>query len=190
LITAKENILKQLRKNLVQPLTNPYLSVELEKKLTVNPPVSADEWFARNFGTKERNLIVCADKYDAILKLNSLCLKKDWEKRGCFEKLIYDFLNDNGFDTNLQPTGNQVIISGCHSVSAFHKAFFFSSETQNLNALSLNENLILWVSARQIEQDPQNSVFAQDGIRNDLRVMLTFDQISVGRKLFLFLLLD
>jgi hypothetical protein len=190
LITPKENILKQVRKNLVQPLPNPYPSVDLEKRVTRPTPLKADQWFAKNFAGNGRKLVVCSDKYEAVLKLNSLCLKQDWDKTGCFEKLIYEFLNDNGFETNLQPLSNQVIISGCLAVSAFHQAFYFSSETQNLNALAGNDKIILWVHAKQIEQDNESGIFAQQGIRHDLRVLLTFDQVSEGKEIYLFLILE
>lgn len=91
--TAKEQILKRIRKALLEKHDNPYPKLEelpLYPELQQDPVVE----FAEQFTAAAGQFVFCEDKLQFIENLLLLAEKKTWRKIYCWEKPLQDILNE------------------------------------------------------------------------------------------------
>lgn len=90
--TAKEQILKKIRKALLEKHDNPYPKIE---ELPLYPELQHDPVieFAEQFTAAAGQFVFCEDEMQFIENLLILAEKKSWRKIYCWEKPLQDILN-------------------------------------------------------------------------------------------------
>lgn len=95
--TAKERMLKNIRKGLIQSTDQPFPN--LETAAVVFPPAAdtLDIVFAEQFTKIQGNFVYCENEKDFIDNLNALADEKKWNNIFAWEYYLQDFLQQKGF---------------------------------------------------------------------------------------------
>lgn len=98
--TAKENILRKIRKALSNPVPLPFPDAESSSKELFSASASdLAVSFAENFKKIQGNFAFCKDEKDLELQLSNLLLIKDWSAIYCKESSLIPILNKINMST-------------------------------------------------------------------------------------------
>ncbi len=89
--TPKEQLLKKIRKALLEKRSNPYLNLE---EMNIYPPANdlPEFMFAENFTAAAGQFIYCEDEIQFIENLLTLAEERKWHKIYCWEPALQEVL--------------------------------------------------------------------------------------------------
>lgn len=187
MITPKEQILKQVRKSLVQPLANQYPLINLDKELLKKPLYQKDEDFVKAWTDKGFQFLTCANSYDFLNQLIQINTQFNFSTMSTNEKKFIDLFVDNGIEYLSVDKSLNTLLCSCIKIENTTQMLCFSSEIQPLLKLHHIENLILFCKSVYIE-NPENNLFMSDTlIKNDFRVQLEIEYFKKYKNCILFL---
>ncbi|WP_276977311.1 hypothetical protein [Flavobacterium filum] len=187
MITPKEQILKQVRKSLVQPLANQYPLINLDKELLKKPLYLKDEDFVKAWTDNGYSFLTCTNSYDFLNQLVQIQKQFGFSTLSTNEKKFIDLFVDNGIEYLNTDKSINTLLCSCIKIENTTQMLCFSSEIQPLLKLHHIENLILYCKSIYVE-NPENNLFMSDVlIKNDFRVQLEIDYFKSYKNCILFL---
>lgn len=186
-ITPKEQLLKNVRKGLVQPLPNKYPLLNFDKQLVRPSLIRTDESFVKSWVDKGYLFAVYNGVFDLMQQLNDLketyhlgeLALNDKTLMGQFVENELPFLNTDKIQSTL--------ISGFSKLEITTNTMYFSTELHPVKFFTSCENLILFGKAGQIETPENNKYFGEIMIKNDLKVQLPLSYFEKFKSVFLFI---
>lgn len=186
-ITPKEQLLKNIRKGLVQPLPNKYPLLNLEKELLKQAILKTDESFIKNWVDNGFLFSVYKGPFDLIHQLRATCANYKLGQMALEEKTLINLFNDN--DIHYLPIDKleRTIVCSFSKLEISTHTLYFSSEIQPIKAFHKTENILLFGKANQIESPENNKYFSELTIKNDLKVQLPIEYFKKFKNVFLFI---
>jgi L-lactate dehydrogenase complex protein LldG len=125
-ITAKENILKRIRKALSNPVPLPFPLSEGTSDIYAAPPDELDIVFAESFSKLQGKFVFCVDEQHLHQQLQQLITAKQWTKIYCNESRWLEALSNT---INLESC--HASVTGCEFLVARTGTIVMSSAEQS-----------------------------------------------------------
>lgn len=186
-ITPKEQLLKNIRKGLVQPLPNKYPLLNLEKELLKQAILKTDETFIKYWVESGFLFSVYKGSYDLIHQLKSTCSNYKLGHMALEEKSLINLFNDNDIVYLPLDKMEKTIVCSFSKLEISTNTLYFSSEIQPIKSFSKVENILLFGKTSQIETPENNKYFSDLSIKSDLKVQLPISYFSRFKNVFLFI---
>jgi len=184
-ITPKEQLLKNIRKGLVQPLPNKFPQVNLEKAVYKHATLHSDESFVKVWTDKGYYFNVVQGVYDLIHQVRMLCNHFDLGIPMVTETQLKKLMDENGVSYSSPEHPDKTIFCSFSKLEINTNSLYFSSEVQPVIEFPQAENLILFGKASMIDNPDNNKTFSELMIKNDLRVHLPLSYLERFKKVFL-----
>ena len=176
--SAKENILKKIRKALSHPTPLPF--PQSEGATNVFTPIDQDPEveFAEQFTRLQGKFIYCINKQEYAFQLASLIQKQDWQKVFCLEdKLVQPLasqITDRLVKTDL--ANADVAITGCESLVARTGTIVLSSAQLSGRSASVYAPIHICVAfTSQLVNDIRDAIVAaREKYKTEFPSLLTF----------------
>ena len=178
LSTAKENILKKIRKALSQSTPLPFPKSEGTESVYQPLQQEAEVEFAEQFSKLQGRFVFCINQQELAFQLNSLIRKQDWNKVYCVEdKLIAafaDHLADRLVKTDL--ANCDVSITGCEYLVARTGSIVMSAAQQSGRNVSVYAPVHVCIAyTNQLVYDPKDALQRiKEKYGNNLPSLITF----------------
>ena len=130
--TAKENILKKIRKALAHPVPLPFPLSEGTADLYHAPTEELEVIFAESFAKLQGKFVFCADEKELHLQLQQLIATKQWMKIYCSDDRWNDFYSNT---INLESCDASV--TGCEYLVARTGTIVMSAAEQSGRTVSV-----------------------------------------------------
>lgn len=186
-ITPKEQLLKNVRKGLVQPLPNKYPLLNFDKMVVKPSVIQNDESFIKSWVENGFYFAVYGGSYDLLLQLRSLCNTYDLGVPAMDDPQLKVLMSEN----DMLYTGIELIQKTiCCSIAKLESGsntVYLSTEHQPVKHFSRAENLILYGKATQVQNPDNNRFFTETSIKSDLRIQLPIAWFKRFKKVFLLL---
>ena len=137
---SKEQILKRLRKALINKVPNPFPNTDFEKSIYPDSEDTNDVLFAKEFIDVNGQFVYCTDAYDFSNNLRSLIEEKNWNSIHCMDKDILELCKNMQIknikeDHNLSKS--EVGITACELLIARTGSILVSSKQSSGRQLSI-----------------------------------------------------
>lgn len=186
-ITPKEQLLKNIRKGLVQPLPNKYPLLNLEKELLKQALLKTDESFIKNWVEDGFNFSVYKGHYDLLHQLRATCANYKLGIMSTDDKTLVNLFNDNDIQYLPLEKMEKTIACSFSKLEISTNTLYFSSEFQPIKAFHKAENILLFGKANQIESPDNNKYFSEITIKSDIKVQLPISYFKQFKQVFLFI---
>ncbi len=186
-ITPKEQLLKNIRKGLVQPLPNKYPLLNLEKELLKQAILKTDETFIKHWVDNGFLFSVFKGQYDLIHQLKATCSNYKLGQMALDEKSLISLFNDNDVAFLPMDKLEKTIVCSFSKLEIGTNTLYFSSEIQPIKSFHKAENILLFGKSAQIESPENNKYFSELTIKSDLKVQLPIAYFSKFKQVFLFI---
>jgi hypothetical protein len=185
-ITPKEQILKNVRKGLVHPLSNPYPDLNLENPLMEPSLLLKEEDFVKNWTQTDCFLFsIYHGEYDLLHQIRQLLLKFEVEKPTLVDTKIIELFNDNdiAYTTINQPSNT--IVSSVNKLESSSQSLYFNSEIHPIALFEKFENIIFFIGSSQIETPENNKFFSELSMKNNIKVQLKSEYFKTIKQVVL-----
>ena len=186
-ITPKEQLLKNIRKGLVQPLPNKYPLLNSDKEILKKTLLLEDEDFIKNWVEKGYFFNTFKGYHDLFNQMSGLQETYGIGLPGLDEKVLVDLLNDNNIPFVSIDKLQKTILLSVSKIESTSNCICVSSEIQPVKFLKQAEYLILFGKASQIESPVNNRFLSDVFLKNELRIQLHIDYFENFGKVFLFI---
>jgi hypothetical protein len=186
-ITPKEQLLKNIRKGLVQPLSNKYPLLNFEKDIIRKPLFLDDESFVRSWVEKGYNFTTYSGVYDLFNQLSGIQETSVLGVPAIDEKQLIDLFTENSIPFLTLEKPGKTILCSFAKLENTTDSVCFSSEIQPVKTFDDADYLILFGKASQIENPSNNRFFSEILLKNDLRIQLHIDYFKRFKSVFLFI---
>jgi hypothetical protein len=186
-ITHKEQLLKNVRKSIVQPLPNVYPLIDLDSQVVKKPLFKSDESFIKTWVERGYLFAVYNGYHDLIKQIMEVCENYNLGLPAITDKFLLDILTENEIPYYTINQLERTLCSGFSKLEVTTNTLYFSTEIHPLKEFSNCENLILFGKANQIENPENNKYFCELLIKNDIKVQLPIDYFSKLKSVFLFI---
>lgn len=186
-ITPKEQLLKNVRKGLVQPLPNKYPLLNFDKMVLKEALLKHDEGFIKPWTEQGYYFAVYNGNYDLLLQLRSICKNYDLGVPAVDDPQLKVLLNENEMVYTGIELVQKTICCGFSKLEAASNTVYFSSELHPVKHFARAENLILYGHSSQVQSPDSNRFFSEMSIKNDLRIQLPLVYFERFKKVFLLL---
>ena len=184
-ITPKEQILKSIRKNLVQPLSNPYANINLDLHVTSPSMQFADENFVIEWTKAGFYFQTYNGPYDLLNKISGSISSFQLGTPALSEKYLCNLFDEHELQYLKPETMHSTLISSVAKLESGSQTLFFNSEIQPVIHFNKAVNLILYCSAQHIENIEENKYFSDISIKNNVKVQLQMDFFKSFEKVIL-----
>jgi hypothetical protein len=184
-ITPKEQILKSIRKNLVQPLSNPYANINLDLHVTSPSMQFPDENFVIEWTKAGFYFQTYNGPYDLLNKISSSISSFQLGTPALSEKYLCNLFDEHELQYLKPETMHSTLISSVAKLESGSQTLFFNSEIQPIIHFNKTVNLILYCSAQHIENIEENKYFSDISIKNNVKVQLQIDFFKSFEKVIL-----
>ena len=137
---AKENVLKKIRKALINKTLNPFPNIDHEKDVYIESKDTNDILFAKEFTNANGQFIYCSDTYDLANNFRSLVEERKWTKVHCFNKELLELFKHmqvNDISENKNLDNAEVGVTSCECLIARTGSVLVSSADSNGRQLSI-----------------------------------------------------
>lgn len=186
-ITPKEQLLKNVRKGLVQPLPNKYPLLNFEKHVVKNPMLRTDESFIKFWVEKGYLFAVYNSLFDLMQQLKNLCRDYKLGTPAIEDKQLRELFIEHDVPFVNPEQMQKTICSSFSKLEVTSNTLYFSSELHPIKHFSACENLILFGKSTQIETPENNKYFSELMIKNDIKVQLPISYFEKFKSVFLFI---
>lgn len=186
-ITHKEQLLKNVRKSIVQPLSNVYPLIDLDSQVVKKPLFKTDESFIKTWVEKGYLFAVFNGYHDLLKQIMEVCENYDLGLPAINDKNLIEILTENEVPYNAINQVDRTVCSGFSKLEITTNTLYFSSEIHPLKEFLNCENLILFGKSNQIESPENNKYFCELLIKNDIKVQLPINHFSKLKSVFLFI---
>lgn len=186
-ITPKEQLLKNIRKGLVQPLANKYPLLNFEKQVQKLPLIPSDENFIDSWTKAGFGFLLYNGLSDLAVQINSLIEQFELGEPYLEDQNLKNVFNEGEIVFKISDHNCKTIISGFSKLEAVTDSIYFSTETHPVKSFVSAEYIILFGKSSQTENPEQNKYFNELVLKNDLRVQITLDYFKKYKKVFLFI---
>lgn len=187
-ITPKEQILKNIRKGLVQPLPNNYANLNLDSPDLEKSIIDNDETFVKTWVDNQFLFHVYNGKFDLINQVQAYLKTIDQTTFAVFDTQLITVLDDIGLEYLAVEKMKDVLLSGFSKLETHSNAIYFNSETHPLTHFSKTKHLILFGGSSQIETIETNTAFTELSIKNNIKT--SFDKAFFKQFESVLLLID
>jgi L-lactate dehydrogenase complex protein LldG len=173
--TSKEQILKKIRKALIERGNADYLTADFESDIFLKETEETPEIiFANKITEQQCNFIFCVDEDDLTTQLKNLFQSKNWASAFAKEEEIIYFLEKAKIQTDLQ-NNNLVSVSLCECVVANTGAFFVSTKQLTGRNFFVNTDvhIVIAFTSQLINTVADGFNFLKTKYENKLPSMLT-----------------
>jgi len=184
-ITPKEQLLKNIRKGLVQPVANKYPLLNFENKSIVPSLLKVDEDFIANWVKQGFYFMVCSNPFDLVEQLRNLNKTYQLGTYVTEDKKLMQLFTDNALAFRSLNEGGRTLCCGFLRLESSSQTIYLSSESQTLDGLNLFDNIVLIGQSEQIVSPDNNSVFTETDQNNDLKVQMGIDYLKQFKSVFL-----
>lgn len=185
-ITPKEQLLKNIRKGLIQPLPNKYPLLNFEKELLKHPILKHDETFIKQWVESGFLFSVYKGPYDLLHQLKSTCSNYKLGIMATEEKSLINLFTDNDVAYLNMDKLERTIVCSFSKLEVSTNTLYFSSEIQPIKAFHKAENILLFGKVSQIESPENNKYFSDLSIKSDMKVQLPIAYFNRFKNVFLF----
>jgi len=186
-ITPKEQLLKNVRKGLVQPLSNKYPLLNFDKQL-VKPNLNrTDESFIASWVGKGFFFAVYNGVFDLMNQLHNLQEVYNLGTIAIDDKTLCALFKENEIQFLTTEGMEKTLCSGFSKLETTSDSLYFSSELHPIKYFNKCENLILFGKSNQIEIPDDNKYFTEIMLKNDLKVQLPINYFERYQSVFLFI---
>ena len=186
-ITPKEQLLKNVRKGLIQPLSNKYPLLNFEKQLVKSNLIRTDESFIASWVGKGFFFAVYNGVFDLMNQLNNLQEVYNLGPIAMDDKALSTLFKENEIQFLPIEGIQKTLCSGFSKLETTSDTLFFGSELHPIKHFSKCENLILFGKSNQIELPEENKSFTEIMIKNDLKVQLPMEYFHRFQSVFLYI---
>lgn len=184
-ITPKEQLLKNIRKGLVQPLPNKYPLLNFDKELLKKPLLKTDETFIKHWIESGFFFSVYKGHYDLLHQLKNICFNYRLGQMAIEEKQLIKLFSENDVNYLNIDKLDRTILCSFSKLEIGTDSLFFSSEIHPIKHFKSAENIILFGKANQIESPENNKYFSEMMIKSDLKIQLPIDYFKTFKHVFL-----
>jgi hypothetical protein len=184
-ITPKEQILKSIRKSLVQPLSNPYANLNLDLQITTPSMQFADENFVNQWTKAGYYFQTYNGPYDLLNQISASIHSFQLGTPAISEKFLSNLFDEHDLKYLKTDTMHSTLISSVAKLESGSQTLFFNSEIQPVVHFNKAVNLILFCSAQHIENIEENKYFSDISIKNNVKVQLQMDFFNSFEKVIL-----
>lgn len=184
-ITPKEQLLKNVRKGLVQPLPNKYPLLNFEKDLIRKPLLKSDESFIKVWIENGYYFSVVRGPFDLLQQIAGLISSYKLGIPAIDEKFLRDLFSENDMDFLSPEKMDRTLICSFSKLEVSTNSLYFSSEYQPVRFFDKTKNLILHGKANQIDNPDNNKYFSELMIKSDIKVHLSLDYLKQFESVFL-----
>ena len=186
-ITPKEQLLKNVRKGLVQPLSNKYPLLNFDKQLVKTNQSRTDENFIASWVGKGFFFAVYNGVFDLMNHLNNLQEEYDLGTLEIDDKTLCALFKENEIQFLSVESIQKTLCCGFSKLETTSDCIYFGSELHPIKYFSKYENLILFGKSSQIELPEENKYFTEIMLKNDLKVQLPIEYFERFKSVFLFI---
>lgn len=186
-ITPKEQLLKNIRKGLVQPLSNRFPLLNFDKNLVRSGFVRTDESFVKAWVNEGFLFSVYNGYNDLILQIRDLCVNYNLGLPAVEDPALKNLMNETQVPHVPADQADATLVSGFSKLEIGTNTLYFSSEIHPIRAFHNTGNLILFGKSSQVEHPNHNKYFSEIALKSDFRVQLTIDYFKRFRSVFLFI---
>lgn len=186
-ITPKEQLLKNVRKGLVQPLSNKYPLLNFDKQLVKTNLIRTDESFVASWVGKGFFFAVYNGVFDLMNQLNNLQEVYNLGTLAIEDKTLCSLFTENEIQFLPLEGIQKTLCSGFSKLETTSDTLYFGSELHPIKYFSKCENLILFGKSSQIELPDDNKYFTEIMLKNDLKVQLPIEYFHRFNSVFLFI---
>lgn len=186
-ITPKEQLLKNVRKGLVQPLSNKYPLLNFDKQLVKTNLIRTDESFVASWVGKGFFFAVYNGIFDLMNQLNNLQEVYNLGTLAIEDKTLCNLFKENEIHFLPLEGIQKTLCSGFSKLETTSDTLYFGSELHPIKYFSKCENLILFGKSSQIELPDDNKYFTEIMLKNDLKVELPIEYFQRFNSVFLFI---
>ncbi|MEP6512794.1 MAG: LUD domain-containing protein [Parafilimonas sp.] len=176
--SAKENILKKIRRALGKPVPVPFAQNEGSENIFVPPQKEIEIEFAKNFTDLLGKFSFCLHQKELAAQLYELIEIRKWKNIYCLEDVLKKNLNANGFTINYTTSlaGCDAAITGCELLIARTGSILLSSAQQSGRTTSVYAPVHICIAyANQIVYDIKDGLlFMKEKYGNRLPSLITF----------------
>lgn len=186
-ITSKEQILKNIRKGLIQPVPNAYPLLDnesLELNLASQPN---DEAFLKAYSGEDNFFCVSDNFFDFTATIIQLQNLKQWSSIHASEQSLITALEDNGLIMNLPDKKNTAFLTTCSSLSPESSTVFFSDLKHNLTEIENASVLLVYAKSNQIQDSGSHSILNSGLDKANLLVSFDLKRLNQSKVIYLFL---
>ncbi len=184
-ITPKEQLLKNIRKGLVQPVANKYPLLNFDKKSIVPSHLMVDEDFIKNWIEQGFYFSVCSNIYDMVEQLRNLNKTYNLGSYVTEDKQLIQLFSDNDLAFRNIQEGGSTLCCGFLCLESNSQTIYLSSENQMLDAFNLFDNIVLIGHSKQIVSPDNNKVFTDNFQNNDLKIQMGIEYLKQFKSVFL-----
>lgn len=176
--SAKENILKKIRKALTQSTPLPFPKSEGTSSVFYASEKELDVEFAEKFSSLQGRFIYCLDHQELIIRMNGILATNKWSKVYCRETEIGNKLRAGGFVpfSSDDLAGCDVAVTGCEFLVARTGSIVLSSAQQSGRTVSVYAPVHFCIaSGSQLVYDVRNGIEkVKEKYGNRLPSMISF----------------
>lgn len=186
-ITPKEQLLKNVRKGLVQPLPNKYPLLNFEKDLLKKPLLKTDESFIKVWVENGFFFSVYNGPFDLLQQVRNTIVHYKLGVPAMEEKMLKDLFQENEMAYLSPEKMDMTLICSFSKLEVSTNSLYFSSEFQPIKYFKQTSHLILYGKASQIDSPENNKYFSDLMIKSDFKVHLPIDYLKKFHSVFLFI---
>ncbi|MDP2175469.1 MAG: hypothetical protein Q8K70_06110 [Bacteroidota bacterium] len=175
-ITPKEQILKNVRKGLVQPLANPYPDLNLDNPLLEPSLLLNDEDFVKNWTQVDGFLFNPFNgEYDLLHQIRQFVLKFEIDKPTIVDTSLIELFCDNDMSYTTIENPSNTLICSVNKLESITQSLYFNSEIHPIQLFNKFKNIVFYINSSQIETPENNKIFSELGMKNLIKVQLKSD---------------
>ena len=186
-ITPKEQLLKNVRKGLVQPLSNKYPLLNFDKQLAKSNLIRTEESFIASWVGKGFFFALYNGVFDLMNQLNNIQEVYNLGPMAIDDKTLSPLFDENEMRFLPLEGIQKTLCSGFSKLETTSETLYFGSELHPIKYFSSCENLILFGKSSQIELPEENKYFTEIMLKNDLKVQLPLEYFKQFSSVFLFI---
>lgn len=186
-ITPKEQLLKNVRKGLVQPLPNQYPLLNFEKDILKGQLLPNDESFVKKWVECGFFFQAFKGNYDLVHQLHSITSQYQLGQIAIQEKQMAELLSENDIAHLGIEKLDKTILCGFSKLENTTNGICFSSEVHPVKYFHKASHIILYGRSSQVEDPENNHFYSEVFMKNELRIQVDISYFKSFRSVFLFL---
>lgn len=186
-ITPKEQLLKNVRKGLVQPLPNQYPLLNFEKDVLKRQLLPNDESFVKKWVENGFFFQTYKGNYDLVHQLTGIISQYQLGQLSIQEKPLMELFSENDIPyLNIEKL-DKSILCGFSKLENTTNGICFSSEVHPVKYFHKASNIIFYGRSSQVEDPENNNFFSEVFMKNELRIQVDISYFKRFKSVFLFL---
>lgn len=186
-ITPKEQLLKNVRKGLVQPLPNKYPLLNFEKEILKKPMLHSDESFIKVWIENGFYFSIYQGVHDLLHQIKNIVHIHNLGTVAVDEKFLIDNMLENDVPFLKMEEMDKTLFCSFSKLEINTNSLFFSTEVQPVRYFKKTKNLVLFGKANQIDSPENNKYYSDLTIKNDFKIHFPIQYLKNFESVFLFI---